>query len=261
MVIRFKVDEQTLTASYSPLIVSRSQDYLKARFTFTEDWYGTQKIAQFVRSELKYNILLDENNICLVPWELLQTEGEFSLTVWGNNLPNQDNIIITTNKLIIKVSADGLDDELLPTDPTVGVEGGLLVQCQEAAESAQQSAESAATSAENAGTAKTTAVNSAAAALSSEQRAKSSEDAAALSQQSAAGSASNALSYKNAAAQSASDALGYKNDAGNSATAAALAEQHAKASEEAAAASAAILANTPHFEFDGDGYLYLNYSS
>ena len=140
MVIKFKVHQQTLLAPYPPTVVSRSQDYLKAQFVFTEDWENTQKIAQFVRDDLKYNIMLDSDNTCLVPWELIVTKGSFSVTVWGNNYPNKDNIIITTNKLDISINPDGLDDELLPKDPTIGVEGGLLAQCQEYAEQAGESA-------------------------------------------------------------------------------------------------------------------------
>ena len=140
MIIQFNVCNQSLTTS-KKFIVSRSQDYLRAKFTFTEDWYGVQKLAQFVRGESKYNIMLDGQDSCLVPWELLQTKGDFSVTVWGNNFPGKDNIIITTNKVSVTVYPDGLDDELLPKDPTVGEEGGLLAQCQEAAAAAEASAE------------------------------------------------------------------------------------------------------------------------
>ena len=122
MVIKFKVHQQTLIAPYPPTVVSRSQDYLKAQFVFTEDWENTQKIAQFVRDDLKYNIMLDPTDSCLVPWELLLTEGSFSVTVWANNYPDEDNLIITTNKVIVVVHPDGLDDELLPTEPTEGLD-------------------------------------------------------------------------------------------------------------------------------------------
>lgn len=140
MVIKFNVFHQTLSVGYYSTVISRSQEYLRASFNFTDDWYGVQRIAQFVRGELKYNIMLDDKNSCLVPWELIVTKGSFSVTVWGNNYPNKDNIVITTNKLDISINPDGLDDELLPKDPTVGVEGGLLAQCQEYAEQAGESA-------------------------------------------------------------------------------------------------------------------------
>lgn len=286
MVLKFTVYHQTLSVPYKSLIVSRSQDYLRAVFSFSEDWLGTQKIAQFVRGELKYNILLDSTNACYVPWELLQTEGSFTVTVWGNNEPDADNIIITTNKLVIQVHPDGLDDELLPTDPTIGLEGGLLTQCQDAAAAAKQSEDNAAISETHAGNSETAAAASAAAALLSEQHAKASEDAALLSEQHAKASEDAALLSEQHAAGSANDALGYKNAASGSATAAdasaklaqkwanytdgVVAEgeysakkyaQDASDSAAAAAASAAVLANSPHFAFDGNGYLWLEYTS
>ncbi len=260
MKIFFTVAHQTLTTPYRSMIVSRSQDYLRAVFSFTDDWYGTQKIAQFVRGELKYNIMLDAVNSCLVPWEILQNEGEFTVTVWGNNYPDKDNIVITANKLSIMVYRDGLDDELLPKDPTVGVEGGLLTQCQEYAESAQESAAAAAVSEGNAHDSELAAKASEDAALLSEQHAKASEDAALLSEQhakasedAAALSEQHAKASEDAALLSEQHAKTSETNAGNSASA-------AHASELAAAASAAVLANSPHFEFD-NGDLYLVYTS
>lgn len=134
MIIKFNVQEQTLGTSCHSAIISRSQDYLKAEFCFSTDWNNAIRIAQFVRDDLKYNIMLDSDNTCFVPWELLTSQGTFTVTVWANNYPNQDNLIITTNKVSINVFPDGLDDDLLPTEPTEGLEGSILNQCQEAVE-------------------------------------------------------------------------------------------------------------------------------
>ncbi len=220
MNINFTVKHQTLTAKYTSMVVSRSQDYLRAVFSFSEDWYGAQHIAQFVRGESKYNIELDDANACYVPWELLQTEGTFTVTVWANNLQDEDNIIITTNKVTVAVTPDGLDDELLPTDPTVGVEGGLLTQCQNAADDAEESAGNAATSETNAG-------NSATAAAASE----------ALAEKWASYTDGLVDSTNYSAKRYALNAAASETNAGESEDAAALSEQHAKTSEDNAALS------------------------
>ena len=149
MVINFSIYHQTLSVAYYSPVISRSQDYLQARFTFSCDWNNVQKIAQFVRDDLKYNILLDGDS-CFVPWELLKTSGTFTVTVWGNNYPDEENIVITTNKLAITIQKDGLDDDILPTDPTQGLDGSLLTRCEEAADAAEQSAIAAEQSAEQA---------------------------------------------------------------------------------------------------------------
>lgn len=150
MIIKFNVQEQTLGASCHSAIISRSQDYLKAEFCFSTDWNNAIRIAQFVRDDLKYNIMLDSDNTCFVPWELLTSQGTFTVTVWANNYPNQDNLIITTNKVSINVFPDGLDEDLIPKDPTQGMEGEIVTTCLQAAEEAKNSATASANSASEA---------------------------------------------------------------------------------------------------------------
>jgi hypothetical protein len=267
MIIKFNVQEQTLGASCHSVIISRSQDYLRAVFSFSEDWYGTIKIAQFVRGELKYNITLDSTNSCLVPWELLTSQGTFTVTVWANNQPNKPNIIITTNKVSINVFPDGLDDELIPKDPTQGMEGEIVTTCLQAAEEAKNSATASANSAsealeykDNALASSTSASESALSASDSATIATNKSNEASISATNASNSETNASNSATSASDSASQALGYKNDASASAT---LAEQYSQSALESAneaAQSASILANTPHFEFDGDE-LFLVYNS
>lgn len=232
MIIKFNVQEQTLGASCHSAIISRSQDYLKAEFCFSTDWNNAIRIAQFVRDDLKYNIILDSDNTCFVPWELLTSQGTFTVTVWANNYPNQDNLIITTNKVSINVFPDGLDEDLIPKDPTQGMEGEIVTTCLQAAEEAKNSATESANSASEASISATNASNS----------------------------ETNASNSATSASGSASEALGYKNDASASATLAEQYSQSALESANAAAQSASVLANSPHFEFDGDE-LFLVYNS
>lgn len=268
MIIKFNVQGQTLGASCHSAIISRSQDYLKAEFCFSDDWDNTIRIAQFVRGDLKYNIMLDSNNSCLVPWELLTSSGTFTVTVWANNYPNQDNLIITANKVSVNVFPDGLDENLIPKDPTQGMEGEIVTTCLQAAEEAKNSASSAANSASDALEYKNSASASAASASESAATASDSASVATTKANEASASASNAsVSETNAAdsatsaSGSASQALGYKNDASASATSAEQYAQAALDSANAAAQSASVLANSPHFEIDDNGELYLVYHS
>jgi hypothetical protein len=267
MIIKFNVQEQTLGASCHSVIISRSQDYLRAVFSFSEDWHGTIKIAQFVRGELKYNITLDNTNSCLVPWELLTSQGSFTVTVWANNQPNKPNIIITTNKVSINVFPDGLDEDLIPKDPTQGMEGEIVTTCLKAEEEAKNSATASAQSASEALEYKNSASASAVSASESATTASNSAivavnkaDEASVSATNARNSETNAANSATSASGSASEALGYKNDASASATLAEQYAQNALLSANAAAQSASVLAKSPHFEFDGDE-LFLVYNS
>lgn len=267
MIIKFNVQEQTLGASCHSAIISRSQDYLKAEFCFSKDWDNAIRIAQFVRDDLKYNIMLDSDNTCFVPWELLTSQGTFTVTVWANNYPNQDNLIITTNKVSINVFPDGLDEDLIPKDPTQGMEGEIVTTCLQAAEEAKNSATESANSAsealeykDSALASSTSASESALSASASATIAANKSNEASISATNASNSETNASNSATSASGSASEALGYKNNASASATLAERYSQSALESANAAAQSASVLANSPHFEFDGDE-LFLVYNS
>lgn len=199
MRIFFDITNQTLTQLPRGKIAADSQDYLYAKFQFTDDWDDVLKIAQFRRDDLFFSLYLDENNEVKVPWEVLENEGSFFLNVYGNNQPNADNKIITTNQLEIQVCKSGLTPGELPQTPTEGIEGGTLRRILQAEQNAANSATSAAGSASAANNSKTQAAQSAlnaeqsaTAAENSKTAAKNSEDAAKTSEQNAAESAQQA---------------------------------------------------------------------
>jgi len=206
MRILFKVTNQTLIQMPRGNVVSESQDYLYAKFLFSDDWDGTIKIAQFKRDEYFFAKTLDENGECKVPWEILRPEGSFNVAVLGNNAPGASNKIITTNSLDILVYKTGCTLDQLPDTPSIGISGELIAMLfgykNEAAASAAAAAQHSAS------------------ANSSAVRASDSAEAAALSATSAGASASAALSRKNDAATSATEAAHQATASANSATAA-----------------------------------------
>lgn len=146
--IVFTVRNQSMYLTTRGKIVADSQGYLGAKFLFTDDWNGTIKIAQFKRDNLFYNIFLDANNECTVPWEVLVDEGSFIANVFGNNLQNSANRIITVNPVEVRVEKSGLTAGELPSNPTQGIDGQVLYEIYQYAEAAAASA----TAAQNAST-------------------------------------------------------------------------------------------------------------
>lgn len=71
--LRFEVKNQLIKRTDNFKVVADSQNYLYAQFDFlTDDWVGT-KTAIFKKdnSSQSFGMVLDENNTCLVPHELL----------------------------------------------------------------------------------------------------------------------------------------------------------------------------------------------
>lgn len=100
MLLIFNVDKQIITRTDSEKIVTDSMNYLYAQFSFSDEWTG-EKTAVFKCQDGTYNALLDEENKCLVPWEVL-TDSVFYVSVFCGDL-------ITANKVPIFTIPSGYD--------------------------------------------------------------------------------------------------------------------------------------------------------
>lgn len=136
--LEFKVKNQHLILlSTDKMVVADSQDYLKAKFTFSEDWDDVIKIALFVRDETRIREALDENNTCIIPYQVLAGEGKFEVSVIGNNQENADNMVITSSVVMLDVKRSGLLNGETFDESTAGLEGGVLHQINQNADRAE----------------------------------------------------------------------------------------------------------------------------
>lgn len=94
MVLNFTVDKQIIARTDNENVVRDSQNYLYVHFDFSAEWIH-EKTAVFAYKDEAYNVLLDENDECLVPWEILKHEY-FEVSVFCGDL-------ITAN--VVKVFA------------------------------------------------------------------------------------------------------------------------------------------------------------
>jgi hypothetical protein len=98
----FNVKNQTIqkdnSCDFSGLVAGTS-GYLKAKFSFSEDWSGCAKVAGFFLKDGKEfpPCVLDDENSCFIPTEILKYH-EFNIKVYGK----KNSYVITTRPVSIK---------------------------------------------------------------------------------------------------------------------------------------------------------------
>lgn len=100
-ILEFDVNKQRLIKKRScdfSNIVAGSVGYLKAKFYFSQnEWAGCKKAASFWINEQEYARILDENDSCDIPPEVL-TGYKFSVSVTGV----RSDYKILTNKIKVR---------------------------------------------------------------------------------------------------------------------------------------------------------------
>ena len=98
--IQFEVANQIITRKDNFKPVADSKNYLYAQFDFlTYEWTGSIT-AIFTKGNISYKMLLDEDNKCLIPWELLVDGGNIFVSCFCGDL-------VTANSSRIYVAASG----------------------------------------------------------------------------------------------------------------------------------------------------------
>lgn len=121
MIMDYKVDGQILRRTGRNLIVADSIKYLAVRFNFSDEWKRTKKTVIFTYNENSYNVLLDDDNIVVVPYEVIHHPG-FTLSVYGTN----NGMRITTSTIRVPVIKSGYTEGETPPEPTQTVYEQIL---------------------------------------------------------------------------------------------------------------------------------------
>lgn len=113
MELQFSINQQHIKRIDNENVVADSRNYLKARFTFSDEWNGLIKTAVFTHGENTYNAILDAENGCVVPWEVIKS-GYVHVSVFGGDL-------ITVDKAEVFISSSGYaeGEETKEPSPTV----------------------------------------------------------------------------------------------------------------------------------------------
>lgn len=108
LILKLNVRNQRLSKFNSSTIASNSVGYLYCQFNcLTRDWDDVSvKMANFSYKGRNYPVLVNENNICEVPKEVIKPNGVFGVSLFGGG--------ITTNMVKYEVEDSGItpyDDE------------------------------------------------------------------------------------------------------------------------------------------------------
>lgn len=96
--LEFKVDKQHIKQDPNcdfRNIVAGSKNYLKAHFTFSDDWAGYKKAVSFWRGTEEHACIL-KNDECMIPEEVL-VGRTFALSVLGM----KGDVTLPTNKVLV----------------------------------------------------------------------------------------------------------------------------------------------------------------
>ena len=126
--IHVSCNDQVLKVTTAPIIASGGMNEVKVVFTFCEKWDGFVKTAIFyVDADKPYGAILDENDTCILPWEVYKENGTFYFTVFGE----KDNTRRTASVVKYKVGKGVIVDETFPSDPTPDVYDQIIAMLAE----------------------------------------------------------------------------------------------------------------------------------
>ena len=121
--IHASVNDQLLKLTVAPTLASGGVNEVKVIFTFTEQWEGFIKTALFYRdTETIYYAVLDNNDTCVLPWEVYAEDGTFYMSLFGD----KDGIRRTTTITRYKVGKGIVAEDMLPSDPTPDVYAQIM---------------------------------------------------------------------------------------------------------------------------------------
>lgn len=135
-IIRASCTDQVLKLTDSPFLAAGGQNEAAVAFSFCEKWDGFAKTATFYRDEeAVYYAVLDENDTCIVPWEVYFEACTFYFGVFGE----KDGVRRTSNVVRYRrVRKGAVTSDMMPSVPSPGVYEQILAQLGEANALAQE---------------------------------------------------------------------------------------------------------------------------
>ena len=109
--LKFNVENQLIKRTDSFLPVADSRNYLKAEFNTSDEWQEPIT-AVFGYGGCFYQVLLDGDKCCTVPWEVIKAP-HFTVSLFCG-----DDSLITANTVDVAVEPSGMKEGTEPSEPT-----------------------------------------------------------------------------------------------------------------------------------------------
>nr|DAE93626.1 MAG TPA: GDSL-like Lipase/Acylhydrolase [Caudoviricetes sp.] len=121
LTLKFNLRHQNITlVNKAEIIASDSKNYLQAHFNLLSDDWNNSITAIFKSDNIgTYTVLLDDDNNCLVPWELLKPNAVIKVSAFCDNL----HTAVTAS---FKVAESGYTEGETPSEPTPTVYEQIL---------------------------------------------------------------------------------------------------------------------------------------
>lgn len=107
----FDVSGQELIRLDRKDVVADARNVIKMRFRLSEHWTGLTVMVQFSRGDLTYDVPIEADGTCTVPWEVMDGEGPFRCNLYGGDF-------LTTNPVTVRVKYSGYSGEGETPKPT-----------------------------------------------------------------------------------------------------------------------------------------------
>ena len=109
MRLEFLIKQQHIVRLDRQKVVAGSKNYLRAHFTFSDEWVGI-KTAIFKNKEMVLTQIIDDTDTCVVPWEVL-VKGNLYVSVFSGNL-------ITSDRAVVEIADSGYEEGKTPQEPS-----------------------------------------------------------------------------------------------------------------------------------------------
>ena len=122
VLLKIAVKDNKLIKVKDTLMIEDTINGIKCNFEFRSDWSTLKKTVVFARGHIypatqnpqTISTVLDNNDECIVPPEIVSEKGEFSIGLFGEN----DDARIVTNWLYYKTKLGCYDVGITPNPPT-----------------------------------------------------------------------------------------------------------------------------------------------
>lgn len=121
----FQVDvqkNQAVVTETEPMTTGSSNVYV-VQFTFSKEWTALARTAVFRNGDVIIDVLLDDTNRCMIPWEVMANQGTVDVGVFGTM---NGNVVLPTIWASAGNMQIGVVTGVTPSEPTPDVYQQIL---------------------------------------------------------------------------------------------------------------------------------------